>query len=557
LVTDVAHENLNGNDGSHPCSNCKKAHEQALKFDPLNAAAELPCIYDSPNLKVLGPKARMASLEAEIEDLRELLRAANDKLAQCTCGAAGVPDSQAFTEVFSGPSPLPYEPGFQISLDTELALNFPTPSTPNSNQFLAAPPLIPEMTMNIPILPAGMVPQLEFPGSYELTFDIWPLNIPPPATLFHLVEIFFSSVPMASRLIHKPTFMSNLRQVPTSPDFPHVAVLHAICAMASLYSPIITRPQGKVPDGLRVPHLFGSAVVYWPTKTRRSSWYYFPRRMEDVLDPVPEGFGATHARWAAESMKPSVRIGDRALQLLQGITFPPRDPVRLPLTKSSWGFGEASIIIVWYHYSMGTVIPLYSWLGVMTRFPVPLGMNVAEGFEPLSRLPPEAMFMGRPSKTPIELESWRNIFWVSYVTERVCSAGIVWPLSMHDDEISQIMPCRYSDFISGNFVPSQDRQQIFSENMFLHHPALTTDSWTLYIKATILLSKVRFFNSRYRVQSHLRQSPAFMRPTQSEEFQTLDRIISAFVESIPRSLREPVGVTVDPLLYMAHMLPRV
>ncbi|KAG8989190.1 hypothetical protein FRB90_002374, partial [Tulasnella sp. 427] len=207
-------------DGSHPCTNCKKSHEQALKFDPLNASSEPSCVYDAPDLKVLGPKARMASLEAEIEDLRELLRGANEKLAQCTCGAGHLPDQQVFTASSSGSSPLPSEPGFQPSLDAQLVFNFPTPSTPNSNQFLAAPPLIPEMTMNIPILPAETVPRLEFPGSYELTLDIWPLNIPPPATLFHLIEIFFSSVPMASRLIHKPTIMSNLRQVPTSPDFP-------------------------------------------------------------------------------------------------------------------------------------------------------------------------------------------------------------------------------------------------------------------------------------------------------------------------------------------------
>lgn len=59
-------------------------------------------------------------------------------------------------------------------------------------------------------------------GSYELSTEIWPLNIPPPETLYHLVETFFSSVPLATRLIHKPTFMAKLRKAPSCPDFPYV-----------------------------------------------------------------------------------------------------------------------------------------------------------------------------------------------------------------------------------------------------------------------------------------------------------------------------------------------
>lgn len=61
-------------------------------------------------------------------------------------------------------------------------------------------------------------------GIGSVTFDVlpsaWPPNLPPPAVLYHLVETFFASVPLASRLIHKPSFMIALRQLPTSLDFP-------------------------------------------------------------------------------------------------------------------------------------------------------------------------------------------------------------------------------------------------------------------------------------------------------------------------------------------------
>lgn len=43
-------------------------------------------------------------------------------------------------------------------------------------------------------------------------------------------------VPSISRLIHRQTFQSRLLLRPTHVDFPHSALLHAICAVAARYS---------------------------------------------------------------------------------------------------------------------------------------------------------------------------------------------------------------------------------------------------------------------------------------------------------------------------------
>lgn len=88
-----------------------------------------------------------------------------------------------------------------------------------------------------------------------------------------------------------------------------------------------------------------------------------------------------------------------------------------------------------------------------------------------------------------------------------------------------------------------------------------TDPWTLYIKATILVSKVRTFNGRYRTKKVFSGSgveqAVFMgsSPTESQEFMILDQTISSFIQGMPKAFREPVGITVDPVLYMAHLLP--
>lgn len=43
-------------------------------------------------------------------------------------------------------------------------------------------------------------------------------------------------VPSISRLLHRQTFQSRLLLRPTHPNFPHTALLHAICAVSARYS---------------------------------------------------------------------------------------------------------------------------------------------------------------------------------------------------------------------------------------------------------------------------------------------------------------------------------
>ncbi|KAG8941093.1 hypothetical protein FRC04_004713 [Tulasnella sp. 424] len=380
--------------------------------------------------------------------------------------------------------------------------------------------------------------------------------------LYHLVEIFFNSVPLASRLIHKPTFMVGLRQVPTSSEFPHVALLHAICGLASLYSPIIT-------DTKKDPYWnsgseFNSAIVIRPyAREGVQGKHYFPKSLKDIMDIGEEGFGAAHIRWAAASMRLAVREGDRLLQLLQ-----------------------AAIVCTWYTYSMGMRITVYSWIGSVMKLLVPLGFYASEGFEPLSRLPSNMLFLSgnprnhveaetvRQVSSPLQLQFNFNLMKLppgmhsgTYVMERIYNAGTAWPLTITDEDISQMMPCRYTDFVAGERVPTHGRQRLFTENMLLSHPPLTTDSWTLYIKATVLTSRVRSFNGRYRISTSSTRDPVSgaslskegtgVSPTGSGEFRYLDQTITAFVRDMPRAYRNPVGTTVDPLLYMAHLLPHV
>lgn len=184
--------------------------------------------------------SRWCSLfDLPVAELRELLEAANAKLACCTCGAAaGVstnasePDglspstggSQQASAVTT-PYLAPMQAHVTISSRGEFMPEAPSPtrafSVPSFGALFLSNTLgnFPGPVISLPDSSSFMAG-----GTGSATSDVlpsaWPLGLPPPAVLYHLVETFFTSVPLASRLIHKPTFMVALRQLPTSLDFP-------------------------------------------------------------------------------------------------------------------------------------------------------------------------------------------------------------------------------------------------------------------------------------------------------------------------------------------------
>lgn len=76
----------------------------------------------------------------------------------------------------------------------------------------------------------------------EVTLSTYPTSLPPPYLIDHLVDLFFSSIPYSNRILHRPSFMAALRELPGSRKYPSTALLHAICANSSLFSPLVEKP---------------------------------------------------------------------------------------------------------------------------------------------------------------------------------------------------------------------------------------------------------------------------------------------------------------------------
>jgi hypothetical protein len=130
----------------------------------------------------------------------------------------------------------------------------------------------------------------------ELQWLSWPPDLPSPHILAKLVEVFFNSVPLASRLLHRPTFMLSLSLNPTSSKFPGRHLLHSICAVASVHAAMVLN---------ELPYSGGAEVNT-------------PYAWERHRSGKTESFGEFHARRTKELTEEMEQSGDRIFEGVQG-----------------------------------------------------------------------------------------------------------------------------------------------------------------------------------------------------------------------------------------------
>lgn len=143
-------------------------------------------------------------------------------------------------------------------------------------------------------------------------YNNWPPRLPGPDLLRHLIQTFFGSHPHASRLLHRPTFMASLDHPPNHPNFPSLSLLHAICALASIWSPMVE--QENMPDLRTRPaeEIFQERERQ-RLRDERARHGFGPQ----VGDHRGEWFGEMHARWSREEEEKGAADGVGVFQGLQ------------------------------------------------------------------------------------------------------------------------------------------------------------------------------------------------------------------------------------------------
>ncbi|KAG8681378.1 hypothetical protein FRC08_015673, partial [Ceratobasidium sp. 394] len=191
--------------------------------------------------------------------------------------------------------------------------------------------------------------------------------------------------------------------------------------------------------------------------------------------------------------------------------------------------------------------------GLVLRYCVPLSLNNRVGYHAdgtATNSVDEASLLFRPANC-VEREQRVNLFWIAYSNDRFQTAPGVWAMGIDDEDVHQVLPYDVSYYEAGQDI-EEPRQTIRTPDVLLNHPP-TTDSFTLYVKAAILLSKVKTLNLRVRHQhpdvDDIRELP---------QFQLLEQQVASFRKSFPSQYGEPVVQSnkgLDIHLYVAHLIP--
>ncbi|GAB1518772.1 hypothetical protein RhiTH_001837 [Rhizoctonia solani] len=304
-------------------------------------------------------------------------------------------------------------------------------------------------------------------SSRQLIISGWSKRFPKPDLLHHLIDVFFNCYPHAHYIIHRPTFMLSLTLSPKSPEFPHVSLLHAICAYAGVFSYLIEPPPGSDLDKTYPDFIFGD------------------RRRPELRE---ESFAEMHARWAKETSEQALAMGFNLFEITQ-----------------------AQVILADFYQCQGRSVELWSTIGNVLRCAVPLGLHTSPGFRGDGTKRDPARLSENPDTLlpdPInctEREVRVNLFWVAYSNERFHDTPCSWAMSLDDQDIHQVLPGSLSNFEEGRDIQGP-RQFLQSTDALLQHFAEVTDGFSLYIKAfkpsgAILISKHLFNELRYHQTS--------------------------------------------------------
>ncbi|KAG8804854.1 hypothetical protein FRC17_005895 [Serendipita sp. 399] len=209
--------------------------------------------------------------------------------------------------------------------------------------------------------------------------------------------------------------MASLALPPTHADFPSLSLLHAICALSSLWSPLVER-EGMPDLNERPAEEIFHEHARRRVREQRARFGLGPVSTDGALpttdDPdgtdstslpnsnirtnlAPKGewFGEIHAKWSREEEEKNATEGTSVFQGLQSI-----------------------VILTWYYYAHARWVEVWLYTSKALRYAVPMGLNTTPTHGPLLRSWTMPSILG-PPKDAIEAEMRRTTFWLAYCYE--------------------------------------------------------------------------------------------------------------------------------------------
>ncbi|KAF7966072.1 hypothetical protein HWV62_40230 [Athelia sp. TMB] len=393
-------------DASRPhCGTCVKQWQALISVPaPVGYAhpTEPQCSYDPVEGLTLAPETdpmdRIKQLEDQITQLKGRLYERDDALSRSMSPGRQTSNNHPYLRPGSAASSGAGRHTPDVSTGGIALPNNYNSGSPESRLRLST--RSPEVTTNS---------AKETEPFMDLLFSGWNPDLPDPAVLDHYIDVFFRCDPCGSRVLHRPSFMASMLLPPRDSGFPHSAILHAICASASRWSPqdVITLPDG----------------------TRRDQ------------------FAEYHAGKTRQYIDKTMATGEEIFSVMQ-----------------------ACIILSWYFYQEGRWVEVWIFAGFQTRVAVPLRLNYPGTFSTNGNNSPGAYLA--PPKDHRDLESRRRTWWMTIVFDRIASVG-GWIHAVDERDLGTELPLRNEDFESEQFVPSNPQDLASADVFTRHPPQYT------------------------------------------------------------------------------------
>ncbi|WVW80553.1 hypothetical protein I302_102538 [Kwoniella bestiolae CBS 10118] len=434
----------------------------------------------SPSTLPRGTKRKDSSVD---EDPRDVIRKLEEKVAELQQALAStsmsgnppnssstiIPDQSQHrpyvppqrpveTSSWTGPSPNQFPADFLSAPYNPPGMAGGVPSTaaipPFNDPFSAPLDLSQDSTGSIAPQPSGPPRRSTQPTSaddidaeagrfsgpfLELLFPGWPAKLPTPSMLDHLVETFFNMVPSVPRVLHRQSFMTRLALPPTHAEFPHVALLHAICATAARYTAAVKcRPVAE-------------AVEKTNQDAKRANGKGLP-----YDDPADETcFSERNARYAMNALRFEHVSGRGLLDMLQAM-----------IIMGHWGQSSAKWIEGWIIIGGGGRLAIC--LGLLDHQPDDFGMPALR-----------QSILG-PPRTDAEREERRAVMYYIMYYDCISAASSGWPNTLPTEELTARMPCHRNDFAKLDNIPANP-QGYHSPDLYTYHPV--ADGFNMMLKA--------------------------------------------------------------------------
>lgn len=331
----------------------------------------------------------------------------------------------------------------------------------------------------------------------DLLFSGWNPDLPDPATLNHYIDVFFRCDPCGSRVLHRPSFLATMHLPPKDPGFPHCAILHAICAAASRWSPhnVITLPDG----------------------TRRDQFAEF------------------HASKTRQYIDKTMASGEDIFSVMQ-----------------------ACILLSWYFYQEGRWVEVWIFASFQTRVAIPLRLNYPGTFSTHGNNSPGAYLA--PPKDLRDLESRRRTWWMTIIFDRIASVG-GWIHAVDERDLGTELPLRTEDFESEAPVPSNPQDLASPDVFTRHPPQYTDSFLLLIKAVMLFGKVTDFNvrgNLRAPTAPSKNQNPFFLEGfTELDKLVCSDFLekLPQIFKNNTGVTDLPEGSSLDTDLYMVHIIP--